>query len=431
MTWSSPMIIKLQSEDEIEDNPFGRIVTDDEVSWMTSLMALGAVFGPYPFGYISHKFGRKVSMLTAAAIYATSFFILAFAKLMPLYYVARFMSGVAIAGEYAIVPLYMAEITEPRNRGFFGAFVLLTVSLGVLYANGIGPIVSILVFNLSTAIFSIVFILLATLIIPESPYYQVSVNKTEAALLSLRKLRGTVAASYNKEIQSIRDEIQESSGGRIIDLVKNKGTIKAFIICIVLTSLQPLSGASNVVFYTQTIFEAAGTTISSHSSSTIMSCVQMGTVLFTPLLLEKSGRRVSLIIFTSVMCVSEFILALFFYLDNETDANTSNIFWLPIASLVVFMIGYCWSLGGTPWIIMSEVFPVEVKSVASPLIVSINWLLNFAVSQLFVPLNKKIGMAATFWLFSGLCLTAPLFTFFVVPETKGKSFQEIQKELNS
>lgn len=430
LTWSSPMVIKLQNE-EIETNPFGRVVTDDEVSWMTSLMSLGAVFGPYPFGYVSQKFGRKISLLTVATTFTTSFLILAFANIIPLYYVARILSGVALSGGYAIVPLYMAEITEPRNRGFIGAFTFLTVPLGILYSYTIGPIASVLLFNLIGAVICIISILLVILFIPETPYYQVSVNKTEAAIEVLTKLRGTKIKFFDDEVQSIEDDIQQSSAGRIADLFESKGTIKALMICLVLIALQPLSGASNVIFYTQTIFEAAGTTISSHTCSIIMGCVQLGCVLFTPAIVEKGGRKISLIVFSSLMFVSEFTLALFFYLENETDTNTKNIFWLPIACLVVFIVGYSCGLGGTPWIIMGETFPVKVKSLASPLVVSSNWVINFAVSQAFVPLNKTIGMAATFWLFSSLCLIVPLFTYFVVPETKGKSFQEIQKKLNS
>lgn len=116
LSWSSPIIVKLKDKNNTDDNPLGHIISDEEDSWIASLLSLGAVLGPFPAGYLTQNFGRKFALQAAAAAHFMCYVILAFSKTVTFYYIARFLGGVALGASFTIVPVFLAEIAEPKNR---------------------------------------------------------------------------------------------------------------------------------------------------------------------------------------------------------------------------------------------------------------------------------------------------------------------------
>lgn len=123
-------------------------------------------------------------------------------------------------------------------------------------------------------------------------------------------------------------------------------------------------------------------------------------------------------------------MGLFFYMKNSPDYDTSSIGWLPISSLVIFMVCYCVGWGPLPWAIMGELFAAEVKAKASGITVFVCWGLAFIITKYFNNIEELYGTHTAFWIFTVLCILSVLFTVFLLPETKGKSLKEIQDELN-
>lgn len=163
--------------------------------------------------------------------------------------------------------------------------------------------------------------------------------------------------------------------------------------------------------------------------SIIIGATQMITVLVVPfVLVEKLGRRSLLIISEVVMCLSLIALGVFFYLKEQNGGIApEELTWLPLVSLLIITIGYNIGLGPIPWVITSEILPNDVKEFASSCISVCYWALSFIAGQTFQDIQSSIGYMGVYWLSAGICFVGALFVFFLVPETKGKSSDEIQK----
>ncbi|XP_043510902.1 facilitated trehalose transporter Tret1-like, partial [Frieseomelitta varia] len=152
-------------------------------------------------------------------------------------------------------------------------------------------------------------------------------------------------------------------------------------------------------------------------------------VFVSTLTVDRVGRRILLL--ASIICLglTTFVLGIYFYLlDNDIDVN--SITWLPPTSLCIFIIMFNMGFGPLPWMMMGELFAAEVKGVAASSACFLNWVLVFIVTKFFSDLSNAIGIGPTFWLFAVVCVIGIFFVYFLVPETKGKSLEDIQKELN-
>ncbi|RZC38206.1 facilitated trehalose transporter Tret1 [Asbolus verrucosus] len=390
LTWSSPILPKLNATDP-DDIPFGRQITSEENSWIGSLLALGAVFGPFLYAYIVDKFGRKLTITSIGVPFAISYLILAFAQIVELYYVARFLIGVAVGGVFTVVPMYIGEIAEDTNRGALGSVMNCLLTAGLLFSYGIGPYISIMIFNIILAIIPGIFMVAFFFLAPESPHHHIAKGNHEAAVKSLEKLRGASNKNNHSELEDIKKNIEKSRQGSITDLFKSKGLIKALIISLVLVALQQLSGINVVLFYAQNIFEASGSGLESAQASIIIGAVQFGTSFVTPLFVDRLGRKMLLYFSAIGMVISEIPLGLYFYLKDDGQ-DVDSISWLPIVSLVVYIITYNCGFGPLPWAIMGELFPSNVKSAASSFTAAVCWFFGFIITKFFSSISEEIGM---------------------------------------
>lgn len=150
----------------------------------------------------------------------------------------------------------------------------------------------------------------------------------------------------------------------------------------------------------------------------------------TPLIVDRLGRKIILLFSAAGMAIGLGLLGLFFYLDHNKSPLAASLAWLPIVSLVGFVIVYCVGFGPLPWAVLGEMFPPNVKSIASSIGTSICWILGFAVTKYFAAIEASIGSYGAFWLFGFFCCTAFFFVLFLVMETRGLSLQQIQNKLN-
>lgn len=427
-TWSSPVLVKLKDENYLDENPFGELLTSEAESWIGSLMSLGAVLGPIPWALISDKIGRKPTLLILSVPLFASFMILAFAKVIVLYYIARFIAGLAMGGSFTIIPMYAAEIAEVSNRGLLTSFFNGFLVLGMFVAYAIGPYVHLVTFNLICASSALIFFISFFIFCPESPTYLVAVNRPEDAKKALERvrIRGTVKEIEN-EMQDIKQEAENNALGSFKDFLHNRGLLKALIMTVVLVGFQPLTGCDVVQFYTQSIFEETGTDIPSDIAAIIVGGVQMVSGLTAPFFADRAGRKPMLLLSSLVMVLSEVPLGIYFYL-NHIDHDTTSIYWLPILCLILYVVAFNFGFGPLAWTVMGEVFPSHVKTLACGITASFVWLCSFATTRFFFSIADAITTGGAFWLFAGFAFFAGVFVLVVVPETKGKTFLEIQKE---
>lgn len=429
--WSSPTIPQLNGSIDPENNPLGYSISPSEESWIASLVPLGSAFGPVIFGYLADKLGRKNALLLAMIPLIVSFLMKAFASNIITFYFARAIGGFGSGGVFTVVPIFMGEIAEDRNRGALGCFMPVFCSMGFIFSYCVGPFVSIMWFSLVSAVPSALFIIFVFPLAPESPHYLVSKNKDAAASKSLHRLRNISAVHVSAELKDVKKYVEDSfsNKGKLKDFFSSRGLRLGIITTVGLMMVQQGSGINVFLSYMNSIFAASASSIPSDVSTIIIAVVQTIIVCVTSLVIDKLGRRLLLLISAGGTCLAQVFMGTYFYMkDNKYEVD--QLSWLPMSSLVLFMIAYNLGIGPLPWAILGEIFPPNMKSVASTVTTTSCLCLSFLMTMVFPYFIIYIGMAQSFWFFSCCCLCGTFFVFCTVPETKGKSLQEIQVMLN-
>lgn len=355
--------------------------------------------------------------------------MLAFGRAVSIYYVARFILGAALGGVYTVIPMYVGEIADNENRGTLGSVMNVFLCFGIFFSYCVGPYTSLVVFNVLLGTVPIIFFVLFLLLAPESPQYYLSKNRTSLAKSSLQKIRGP-HADINQELDLIMKKIDEDGRGNVLDIFRSKGLTKALLITVGLGVFQQFSGVCAVFFYAQPIFETAGSSLEPTICSIIIGSVQFSTSFLTPVLVDRWGRKLLLLVSAVGMALAEIPLGIYCYL-KDAKYDVSAISFLPVLCLITYIFMYNFGYGPLPWVIMGEIFPPNVKSYASSITAGVCWLAGFLTAKYFEPISLAIGMGQCFWIFSAFCVAAIPFGIFFVVETKGKSIVEIQKALIS
>lgn len=429
LSWTSPVFPKLNSSDPSK-NPLGRPITEEEDAWIGSLVTIGAMIGPLPAGYIAEKFGRKIGLLILAVPHIISLFSMAFAQSVYIFYAGRLLGGLSTGAGYTLLPTYIAEISDDSNRGQFSQTLNVFWALGNFIPYAIGPYLSIKWFNIILAIIPSMFFVIFLLIGPETPYYLVSVNKLKKAEKSLMTLRSLDENGVKQELEHIKQNLGMEETGHFSDILLNKGLRKAMMICLVLVISQELSGFCAITFYLESIFAAAGTEIAPDISALIVGFSIFVSSFFTPFLIDRLGRKILTVTSCFGMVIALSTLGTFFYMQDSTDIKTDPVFWVPIFSLILYIFSFHFGICSIPWTLSSELFPNNIKGIAAPTITIVCWLSSFLITKFFNNMNSSMGRSGSFWFFAGCCLGTGVFSMFFVPETKGKSFNEIQDMLN-
>ncbi|KAJ2942938.1 hypothetical protein O0L34_g15128 [Tuta absoluta] len=423
--WTSPINIKLQNTDL---SPLPEAVTKDEEAWIGSLLNIGAMCGPFIGSPIASKLGRKWALVTTSAPLAVGFILVTVAKSVVYLYAGRIFMGIAVGMIFTVAPMYCVEIATVEARGALGSLLQLFCTLGLLLAFAVGPFVS---YNVVSFVgFGVTAALLGAVFIPESPKHCLINNDREAAAKCLMTLRGRSRRGVELELVELTAEINASKDKKatLADVFRG-GNLKAFYISCTLMFFQQFSGINAVLFYMMSIFKAAGSKLDAGIATVIIGVVQVAASGVTSVTIDRAGRKILLLISTAGAAGALAALGAFFLLDQQKSPLTETLSFLPVTSLVVFIISYCLGLGPLPWVVMSELLPMEVKAVASPIGTMFSWALSFIVTRFFEPFAVAVGMYLAFWVFGVCCLIGFFYTLLVVPETKGKTSREIEDML--
>lgn len=422
---------KLTSEEYIEENPFGRLLSSDEISWIGSLISVGAMVGPFLAAYSSDRIGRKKTLLLCSGLpmlicYVTA----AAAKHVFLYYISRFLSGFAIGAIYTVLPNYISEISEVDNRGAMSSTIVTFECAGMIFSYVLGPYLPILLYNIACAFVPALFIISFWCFTPESPHFLVAVGRQEEALESLTKLRALPQELVTKELEEIREDVSNAMerNASLVDIFKTPANRKAIIISLTLIGVQMITGINVILFYTQEIFETTGSVIPSEVSSIIIGIVQFAASFIAPVFVERLGRKSMFLISGLGVILSEVSLGAYFYFKDQ-GANVEALHWMPLLCLISFIITLNIGLGPLPWTVMAEICPSDIKSRVAMATAICCFLVAFLLTKFFHTVYSAIGMGGSFWLFAGFCFLGLVFVNFYLVETKGKKFSEIQELL--
>ncbi|EEB19066.1 sugar transporter, putative [Pediculus humanus corporis] len=426
LSWSSSALPMLQNS---TTTPFDEPITESEGMWVGSLVAIGALIGAFPAGYLADKIGRKNLQLTLSVPFIISWIIIILSKQIELLYFARLLAGVAVGGICVVAPLYIGEIAETSIRGGLGSYFQLLLTIGILFSYLIGALVNYVWLGGISCIAPVIF-LIALFFMPETPFYLISKNKKNLAEKSLKWLRGNLV-NVELELNKIEVEVTEAAQnkGTFKDLISKKSNVNALVISLGLMLFQQLCGINAVIFYAAEIFRIAGTDLDPFVCAIIVGVSQVVFTYGATLLVDRTGRKILLLLSSGVMIVCLFVLGIYFQLKENDESSVKSIGWLPLLSVNVFVICFSLGFGPLPWMMMGELFSTSIKEMASAMAVVMNWVLVFAVTKTFSDLLSALGKSGAFWLFGGISCIGFLFVCFVVKETKGKSFGDIQKML--
>ncbi|CAH1174136.1 unnamed protein product [Phaedon cochleariae] len=424
VTWSSPVLPQLAN---ITTTPFDQPITTIQGSWISSLVLLGATIGPTIFTLLSDVIGRKNTLLSMGVPLCLSYILMASVRRAEAFYVARFLLGLPLGGAFAVFTMYVGEIASKNNRGSMSSIMSCIVNLGFLFPYVIGPWIAVTTFNIILAVMPLGFLGLFFLFGEETAHFWMVKGEEAKAMAVLKRIRPS-GEDVEKEMLDIKQKIQEQSGGTVLDVMRSMSFIRSFLVAVGLLIFQPFTGICAVLMYGQTIFYMTGSTLEPAICAIILGLVQFFSSLSTPVLADKLGRRTMLMASAAGMAVFEIPLGVYCYF-SEHGADLSSWSFFPIVALTLFLLSYNNGFGPLPWVILGEVFPTRVKTIAFSIITTINWGMGFFITKYFTYFVDQIGLGGAFWVF-GLCsFSAILFVYFFLFETRGKTLEEIQDDL--
>lgn len=270
---------------------------------------------------------------------------------------------------------------------------------------------------------------IAFLFLPESPTYLMSQGKSNEAKTALRYFRG-IDNDIDEEIKQIKEHLRNYATNKVTfkQLFKTKSTIKAFVVFFGLMIFQQMSGIFPVIFYAERIFKTFAISMNPPGAAIILGFCLVSSTYFSTMLLRKIRRRVLLILSFVLMSLSTGSLAVFYNL--KAPNLSSNNTWIPLFTLCMFVSVFASGAGPIPWLMIREIFPSNATRRATAIIAGFHWFLAFLVTKLYQNMVDMVKPGWVLWHFALSSIFGALFVYFLVPETKGRNFQEIQDEFS-
>ncbi|XP_015116037.1 facilitated trehalose transporter Tret1 isoform X2 [Diachasma alloeum] len=401
-------------------------MTDDEGAWIASAFMLGNAIGPLMSIALSQHTGRKTLLIAASLPWFVGWAMIIFARSPWELLVSRIISGLGTGLSFSVLPMYLGEIAPAKIRGILLTIITMSQRLAVLFSYAICPFVSIQTSALISLVLPIPFVC-CFIWLPESPYYWVRRGYPEEAAKSLAAFRGT--NNIQAELQIIEKSViaEMAHSGGLRELFCVPGNCKSMIIGLVLRLFQQCSGNQAIMMYSETIFDQANVELEGKYLAIILGAIQViGTVLCT-LFVDRHGRRPALLFSAIGSMITMSTVAIYFHLQY-LNLSTNSIEWLPATGCMLYVVCFCYGYAPLPTTMNGELFPTNVKSLACAINVSFANLTGFFVGKSYQLISDSIGVHVAFWIFTVCNLGGSIFIYLWMPETKGKTLQEIQEE---
>ena len=391
---------------------------------VVSAVLVGAVIGAIIGGALTDRFGRRKLIILSGIIFTASAVGTAVAPTVTWLIFARVVSGLAIGIASFISPMYIAELVPARVRGSLVAVNMLAITTGIVVAYLADYALSGIhgwryMFGLA-AIPSII-LTVAMWRLPDSPRWLISQSKVEEAKIVLRLVR--TVSEVSPEITDIQKSMDAQASGGEAGLFQPSLRMP-LIVGLGLAVFQQITGINTVIYYAPTIFKfvgikAAGPAILAGAGlAMVMWCFHVLAIF----LLDRVGRRPLLLIGVAGQIVGLAILGAAFQFQLLASYKS----YIAIGGLVIYVACFAFGLGPIFWLLISEIYPLRVRGAAMSAVTVTNWAFNLAVAVTFLTLVGVLGQAGTFWLYGAIAVAAWVFFYLLLPETKGKSLEQIE-----
>jgi SP family sugar porter-like MFS transporter len=425
--------------------PYFNITSATDQGWGTSSALVGCMLGAILCIILSDRLGRKRLLIFSGFLFSLSAVGTALADSFWWFNLYRIAGGIAMGIALNLSPLYIAEIAPPEKRGMFVTINQLLIMIGVLLAQVINWQISLLdtqmpdaatfeqiasswngnygwrwMFGIEVIPAMLFFILM--FFVPESARWLIKNNEESKARKILRRIGGEFYE--NLAVAEIKTTL------RIEDLAKvnfkellNKRVVKFLAIGIFLAFLQQWSGVNVIIYYAADIFQAAGYTLKQMMLNiVVIGSVMVLSVFITIFTVDKFGRKKLLLIGTSAMAFLYLLIGYSFYVDQGG--------WVVVFLVLANVMFYSFTLAPLLWVVLSEIFPTRIRGAAMSIAALAHWVGNFTLTYSFPTIKENLGWANNFWLYGVICAIGFVVLYLVLPETKGKSLEQIERELD-
>jgi MFS transporter, SP family, galactose:H+ symporter len=390
---------------------------------VVSSVLLGSLIGAIAGGMLADRWGRRKLLIITAIVFGSGAIGAALAPDTAWLIVARVIAGIAIGVASFVAPLYISEIAPVAIRGKLVSVNQVALTSGIVisylidyaFADAQAWRWMFALAEVPAAAFGI-----GLFFIPESPRWLVGRGLADKARAVLNRIRAP------DQVEAELGEIQHSAGQQKANWKELLSPVlrPAMVVGVGLAVAQQITGINTVIYYAPTIFKFAGL---SSASVAILASVGVGivNVILTVVamqLIDRVGRRPLLLVSLAGMSLSLIVLGLAFKLPQLSG----SLGWIAVTSLMLYVGSFAVGLGPVFWLILSEIYPLRIRGRAMSVGTVANWSANLIVALSFLTLTHVMGKAATFWLYGIVSIGTWLFAFFLVPETKGKTLEQIE-----
>lgn len=396
-----------------------------------SIALAGCLIGALTAGLLADKLGRKLLLLVSAFMFMVTAYGTGAFNSFALFLVVRFFGGIAIGIASGLSPMYIAEVAPASIRGRLVSLNQLTIVVGILAAQVVNWLLvsDSDVWNREmawrwmfwAAAFPAFVFLFMALFIPESPRWLAMSGKKDMALFTLSKIGGREYAQ--RELRTFEEaEMQKKSQGGLKQLF-SKSCRLMLVLGIIVAMFQQWCGTNVIFNYAQEIFQSAGYDVDNTFINIVVTGIANLVFTFVAIYaVDRLGRRVLMLVGAGGLAGIYAILGTCYYMEVNG---------VMMVVLVVLAIAcYAMSLGPVTWVLLSEIFPNRIRAVAMSVATFALWMASCILTYTFPFLNTFLGTSGTFWIYSCICIAGFVFFFFRLPETKGKSLEELEKVLS-
>lgn len=423
-------------------------LSGEENTWMAGWAAgsalLGCLAGAILSGAITDRLGRKRILILAAVMFTASAVWTALAGSLTGFVIARIIGGVGIGLASNVSPMYIAEVSPSRMRGKFVSINQLTIVIGVLGAQ----LVNLAIYNYapmaSDATAEMIlaswngqsgwrwmfaaetipaagFLILA-FFIPESPRWLVKNKRSEEAAVILEKIGGKDYAQF--EIEDIGETLSRDTDRFEIRSLFQKKIFGILLLGVFIAMFQQWCGINTIFYYAAEVFASAGYDLSDQMTNIVWTGgVNLVFTFVAILVVDKIGRRPLMLLGAGGLAIIYGIMGALYKFEVQGV--------LVLVVVLAAIACYAMTLAPITWVLLSEIFPNRIRGAAMAVCVSSLWVANFLLVQTFPPINIALGASGTFWLYGIICAISFIVFNKLIPETKGKSLEDIERQLTS
>jgi MFS transporter, SP family, galactose:H+ symporter len=391
-----------------------------ETEIAVSIVLAGALVGAAVGGYLGDRFGRRLTLLVTALAFALFALATGLANGLGIFVISRFFVGVAVGVSSMLSPLYIAELAPEKYRGALVTLSQIAISTGVVVAYYVDYLLAgsgNWRWMFMSAVLPSVGLLAGVLYLPETPRWLAARGRFAEAETILSQIEAP------REVERDLQELRRVTGAgkvKLRDLLQRRFS-KPLMIGIGLAVFQQVTGVNTIVYYAPTIFQMVGFTSASVAilATFLIGSVGLCLAILSMFLVDKVGRRPLLLISLAGMFLT--LLHLSFLLGSARPTK-----WQVVSDIVLYLAAFDIGLGPVFWLLISEIYPTTVRAEAMSLATMANWASNFLVASTFLSLVDHLGIRGCFFLFAILCVVGWVFSLRLVPETRGRTLEEIE-----